>query len=149
MDTTRSSLESFILLGVMGVLAAVVGLSLLGGSSSGTGTITVAKSCVSTNWLIGNNVQVSNQLSLSEHAKKHNDAATQLYVMMLTGKCVASMTYCGGSEIEKLHVCVDPVTGAVGAVLQFGMEITTGFYEGNVGYWERRIVREKWEVCDD
>jgi len=147
MDATRSSLESFILLGVMGVLAAVVGLSLLGGA--GRGTITVAKSSVSTNWLTGNNVQVSNQLSLSEHAKKHGDAATQLYVMMLTGKCVASMTYCGGSEIEKLHVCVDPVTGAVGAVLQFGMEIKTGFYEGNVGYWERRIAREKWEVCDD
>jgi len=141
---SRSSLGGFI---VLSLLAGVVGAAGLGTIASATAVTVTSSQKASTSWLEGNNVRVSNQLTMSEHAKKHGDAATQLYVMMLTGKCVASMTYCGGSEIEKLHVCVDPVTGAVGAVLQFGIEITTGFYEGNVGYWERRIEREGWEVC--
>ena len=91
--------------------------------------------------------QAPPDLTINSHAAKHGTQAAEIYALVLAGKCVASTTYCGGSEIEKLHVCTDPITGLVGAVIQFGDEIRTGFYEGNVGYWERVIERDNWEVC--
>ena len=134
---------------VMFLLAGAMTLAVLGlVGSAEPATVSVTGKAV-TFWLEGQDVQVSNELTLSEHSEKHGTQARDLYILMLTGKCAASMTYCGGSTIEKLHVCVDPVTGLVGAVLQFGDEITTGFIEANAGYWERRIARENWEVCSD
>lgn len=97
--------------------------------------------------VVGNHARVQEGLAIRAHADKHNGEAQRIYQQLLEGKCATSMTWCGGSNIEKMHICVDPVTGAVGAVLQFGDEITTGFYEGYEGYWTWRVERENWEVC--
>lgn len=146
MTRSRSNFRGFFI--AMFLLAAAAALVTLNAVGSGFVTAAASRGKAATDWLEGQNVQVSNELTISRHAAKHGTQAQELYIMMLTGKCAASMTYCGGSEIERLHVCRDPVTGLVGAVLQFGDEITTGFYEGNEGYWMRRVGREKWGGCE-
>ena len=143
MAQSRSSLGGYALLFVVAGTIALVGLGIMG--SAGSATVSTTSRKASTYWLEGNNVQVRNDLTIRQHADKHGTAAWEIYAAMLTGKCAASMTYCGGSDQEWLHIC--ELDGIVGAVLQFGSEITTGFYEGNVGYWQRRIEREGWRVC--
>lgn len=93
-------------------------------------------------------VEVPSNLTIRPHAAKHNGEAERIYNLLLAGKCATTMKYCGGSEIENMYVCVDPVTGAVGAILQFGDEIMTGYFESDgSGYWIKRAVSENWEVC--
>ncbi len=96
---------------------------------------------------MGNRAEIQAGLTIRDHAAKHNGETERIYQALLAGKCAGSMTWCGGSDLEKLHICVDPMTGAVGAVIQFGMEITTGYYEQRDGYWLRRVEKEGWEVC--
>ena len=101
-------------------------------------------------WLLPDQVTVPQELVIRAHAAKHNGEAEQIYTMLLQGQCAAVAKFCGGSEIENLYTCMDPVTGIVGAILQFGDEITTGYYErGGSGHWAGRTVRENWRVCAD
>jgi len=93
-------------------------------------------------------IDVPKHLIISPHTVKHNGEAEYIYELLLEGRCATTTKYCGGSEVEKMYVCVDPVTGITGAILQFGDEITTGYFERDgAGYWSKRVEREKWEVC--
>jgi len=134
-------------------LVALMGIVLLGPALESGGTITVAshrQTASTTGWLEGQHAEVAEGLRINSHAEKHGTDAWDIYRLLLAGKCAASMTFCGGSEIEKLHVCVDPTTGAVGAILQFGDEIMTGYFTPSApGYWKRRVARDGWGVCDD
>jgi len=101
-------------------------------------------------WLSPDQIYVPDDLVIRAHAAKHNGEAEQIYTLLLQGQCAAVAKFCGGSNIENLYTCVDPVTGIVGAILQFGDEITTGYYErGGSGHWAGRTVRENWRVCAD
>jgi len=141
------------MLGLM-VLMGLVGLMLLGPAleSGRGGTISIAspQQAVSTEWLEGQNAEIARGLTINSHAEKHGTDAWEIYKMLLAGRCAASVTFCGGSEIEKMHICIDPVTGVAGAIIQFGDEIMTGYFTpADPGYWKRRVARESWEVCDD
>ena len=90
----------------------------------------------------------SGRVAISAHAAEHNGEAERLYWLLVQDQCVVAAKFCGGSEVEKLYTCVDPITGIVGAILQFGDQITTGYFERDgSGYWVKRVARENWEVC--
>lgn len=94
---------------------------------------------------------IAEGLKIREHAAKHNDETLNawiIYGQLLAGKCAASTVFCGGSEIEKLYLCIDPVSGLVGGLLVFGDEIMTG-YGSHATYWERVVERDNWEICHD
>lgn len=87
-------------------------------------------------------------LRIRPHALKHGSEAGDIYIYLLTGGCAASTTWCGASpDLEKMHIC-RLSNGLVGAILQFGDEIMTGYFEDRPGYWEKRVQRENWEVCE-
>lgn len=99
-------------------------------------------------WLRSDQVYVPGGLTIRAHAAKHNSETERIYTLLLQGQCAAVAKFCGGSDIENLYTCIDPVTGIVGAILQFGDEITTGYYErSGSGHWAGRTARENWEVC--
>lgn len=102
---------------------------------------------VTIDWLRPDQVHVPSGLAISAHATKHNGEAEQIYALLLQGQCAAVAKFCGGSNIERMYICVDPVTGIVGAMLQFGDEITTGYFSSNSNYWPGRIARENWKSC--
>ena len=148
-----NTLGAYVLMFGFLALMGLAALLLLGPALQGGGTITVARqsseAVVIPDW-IGGQTTIEPGLLINSHAEKHGEEAWAIYAMLLAGWCAASTTFCGGSEIEKLHVCVDPVTGIVGAILQFGDEIMTGYFTpSDPGYWKRRIARENWEICDD
>jgi len=119
-------------------------LIVLGQRETDLNVPNVRIAALSNDWVQGQ-VAVDRNLSI-----RYTDTqATEIYRLLLEGKCASAMQFCGGSDIEKMWVCVDPVTGLVGAIIQFGDEIVTGYFEGRPGYWQRRIARDKWEACDD
>lgn len=147
MTSSRGNIRGLMVFGLLLMVGAVL-LGLVGLASMGAAkTSTVAFVQAEKGWIEGQNSLIREDLVIQSHATKHGTQTWDIYRMLLEGRCAASMTYCGASDIEKLHICVDPVTGAIGAVLQFGDDITTGFYEGNVGYWKRRVRQEHWGVC--
>ena len=151
--THTSNRGTFLLATGFLFLVGLAALMLLGGALGG-GTITVARqqqaAAAAPEWLEGQRAVISPGLRIASHAEKHGTEAWNIYAMLLSGKCADSMTFCGGSEIEKMHVCIDPVTGITGAILQFGDEIMTGYFTPtDPGYWQRRVARENWEVCND
>ncbi|MCK4958020.1 MAG: hypothetical protein KAT00_01435 [Planctomycetes bacterium] len=108
-------------------------------------TAVVYQQQAATDWLSGQHANVQPGLRISPHALKHGQEAGDIYILLLTGGCVVSSTWCGGSDLEYLHTCM-LASGLTGAILQFGDELTTGFW-GKGDYWERRVVRENWEAC--
>ena len=150
--TRASSLETIVLLLGMMLLAGLGALVLLGSAQVDTVATTwhaqPAAQQVTIDWLRPDQVQVPSGLVISEHSAKHNGDTERIYKYLLEGKCTEVAKFCGGSEEEFAYFCVDPVTGIVGAILQIGDEITTGYYEkGGSGYWVKRVPREHWEVC--
>ena len=100
-------------------------------------------------WLPPKQVYIPGGLVISTHSAKHHGDTERIYQMLLDSKCTEVAKYCGGSESEFTYLCIDPITGIVGAILQVGDEITTGFYErAGSGYWAKRIPRERWRVCE-
>lgn len=153
MSGNRNTLSSFLVMIVLVAIVLFAATMLLGGSLSEASKMQVQavrqSAAPAIEWLRPGQVDIPRNLAIRKHAAKHNGEAEEIYKLLLEGQCVAAAKFCGGSEIERLYTCVDPVTGIVGAVLQFGNEITTGFYErGNSGYWAGRTEREKWEVCE-
>ena len=103
---------------------------------------------VAIDWLRPEQIDVPGGLVINAHSAKHHGNTEKIYRMLLDSKCAEVAKYCGGSENEFTYICTDPVTGIVGAILQVGNEITTGFYErAGSGYWAKRIPRERWEAC--
>lgn len=143
MTRTSSFRTSLALLGMLFLMGLAV-LMLLGPALETSTTTYRAQSSARA----APQVAIPNDLAIRGHAAKHGSEANQIYALLLEGKCVAVGKFCGGSDIEKLYTCVDPVTGVVGAILQFGDEITTGYFERDgSGYWDRRVEKENWEVC--
>jgi len=138
-----------VLIFCMMILAGVLALVMLGSASTLPVTsATVRQAAVSIDWLRPDQVNVPRGLSISTHAAEHNGEVERLYWLLAQGQCMTAAKFCGGSEVERLYTCVDPITGLVGAILQFGDEITTGYFErGGSDYWVKRVAREKWEVC--
>ena len=154
MSGNQSMLSSFIAMMALSAVVLLVALMLLGG---GLGEVSqaqvqaVRQSVSSTVWAIEGQVTIEAGLRIREHAVKHQGQALdawKIYAQLLAGKCVASTMLCGGSEIEKLYLCVDPASGLVGGLLVLGDEILTG-YGSRAGYWESVVERDKWEACDD
>jgi len=101
-------------------------------------------------WLHPDQVEVPSNLTISTHAAKHHGDTERIYNLLLEGQCAEVAKFCGGSDIENLYICINPMTGIVGAILQFGDEITTGYYErSGSGHWAGRTARENWRVCAD
>lgn len=150
--TRVSPLETMIMILLFGMalLAGLSALVLLGSAAQTVTVPTVHQANTATiDWLRPDQVQVPDDLVISAHSAKHNGDTEKIYQMLLDSKCTEVAKFCGGSESEFTYFCVDPVTGIVGAILQVGDEITTGFYErGGSGYWAKRIPRENWEVCE-
>ena len=146
--TRVSPLETAILLFAMMLLAGVGALALLGSAQTVTVPAVHQASTVTIDWLHPDQVHVPSGLTISAHSAKHNGETERIYKYLLEGQCTEVAKYCGGSESEFAYFCVDPVTGIVGAILQIGDEVTTGFYEKDgSGYWAKRVPREQWEVC--
>lgn len=146
--TQVNNFLGFIAVFGMMLLVALVGLMLLGPALATEIDVAMPRRAESPEWLSGQYATVQPGLAIANHATKHGTETWDIYTMLLTEKCAASLTLCGGSEIEKLHVCIDPITGIVGAVLQFGDELTTGYWERDgSGYWKKRVGSEKWGVC--
>ena len=141
-------LETMILMFGMILLAGLSALVLLG-SATQTASVAVHQASDATiDWLRPDQVHVPGGLAINTHAAKHHGDTERIYANLLQGKCAEVAKFCGGSESEFAYFCVDPVTGIVGAILQIGDEITTGFYEkSGSGYWVKRVPREQWEVC--
>jgi len=150
MVTNVTNLETIVLLG-MGVLliaGTLFGLAGIAALPEALPQVQLSQPARPASETMGNRAEIQPGLTIRDHAKKHGDETEIIYRALLEGKCAGSMTWCGGSDIEKLHVCIDPVTGVVGAVLQYGTEITTGFYERpSSGYWFKRIEWEDWGIC--
>lgn len=145
--TRLSSLEIMALLFGMMLLAGIGALMLLGQAVDATVPVVHQASI---NWLRPGQVHIPRDLAINSHAAKHHGDAERIYNLLLEGQCAGVAKYCGGSNIENLYICTDPVTGVVGAILQFGGEITTGYYErSGSGHWAGRTVRENWRVCAD
>jgi len=151
--TRASSLETIVLLLGMMLLAGLGALVLLGSAQVDTATTTwhaqPAAQQVTIDWLRPDQVQVPSGLTIAEHAAKHNGDTEKIYKLLLEGHCAEVAMYCGGSNIEKMYACVDPITGLVGIMLRFGDEIKTGYFSRNQNNLENRIAREKWRACDD
>lgn len=151
MTRTKDGLLGLIVM-MLGMLlfVSVMAAAMLGPVSTEMSRVNVVapapRSVVVPTWLAGNQAVVQPGLAISDHATKHGTETGNIYELLLEGKCAGSRTFCGGSEIEELHVCIDPITGAIGAVIQRGAEIS-GFFEHRPGYWERSIARDRWEVC--
>ena len=144
--------SSFLTMFALVAAALFAGMALLGGGMGRVSKVqmqTVRQSAASAiEWLRPDQVHVPSGLAVSGHAAGHNGEAERLYWLLVQGQCVAAAKFCGGSEVERLYTCVDPITGIVGAILQFGDEITTGYFERDgSGYWMKRVARENWEVC--
>jgi len=148
MMTRTSSLETMILLFGTMLLVGLGALALLGSAQVATVPAMRQASEVAIDWLRPDQVHVPSGLAISMHSAKHNEETEKIYQMLLESKCTEVAKFCGGSESEFAYFCVDPITGIVGAILQVGDEITTGFYErAGSGYWVKRVPREKWEIC--
>jgi len=147
--TRISSLGTTMLLFALTLLAGVFALTMLGSASIAQPTVNATiRQAATIEWLQPDQVHIPNNLVVNAHAVEHNGEAEKLYWLIKQGQCVMAAKFCGGSEIEKMYVCVDPITGLVGAILQFGDEVTTGYFErGGSGYWSKRIAREDWEAC--
>jgi len=144
-------LGAMVLMLVFALLAGLAALVLLGSAQTATTTVWQSRPAAqrtTVDWLRPDQIYVPSGLTISAHAAKHNGETEEIYSKLLEGKCAEVAKFCGGSEEEFAYYCVDPVTGVVGAILQIGDEITTGYYEKDgSGYWARRIPRERWEVC--
>ena len=146
--TRINPFETMILLFAMMLLAGLAALVLLGSASQPASVTVHQASAVTIDWLQPDQVHVPDGLAISAHSAKHHGDTEQIYQLLLEGKCTEVAMYCGGSESEFTYFCKDPVTGIVGAILQVGDEITTGFYErAGSGYWAKRIPRERWGIC--
>jgi len=144
--TRTSPLETMILLFGMVLLAGLGALVLLGSAQGAT--VPVAHQAI-IDWQRPDQVHVPSDLAISTHAAKHHGDTEKIYQMLLDSQCTEVAKYCGGSESEFTYMCIDPITGIVGAILQVGDEITTGFFErSGSGYWAKRIPREQWSVCE-
>lgn len=145
---TRTS-NSFLPLFGMLFLVCLIGLAalvLLGSVQSVAMPVVVHQATI--DWLPPDQVMVPQGLTISAHAAKHHGDTEKIYKMLLEGKCAEVAKLCGGSESEFAYFCIDPATGVVGAILQIGDEITTGFYEkADSNYWVKRIPRERWAIC--
>ena len=147
-------LETMILMFAFMLLAGLAALVLLGSVQAETATTVwqsqSAAQQVAVDWKQPGEIDVPSGLIISAHSAKHNGETEEIYAKLLEGKCAEVAKLCGGSEEEFAYFCLDPVTGIVGAILQIGDEITTGYYEKpGSGYWVRRVPREKWRACDD
>ena len=164
MSGDQGMLSSFIAIFALMAGAPLAALMLLGGGLSEVSQAQVqavrqslpapasaarqAGAAPAIEWLRPDRVHVPSGLAISGHAAGHNGEAERLYWLLVQGQCVTAAKFCGGSKIEKMYACVDPITGIVGAILQFGDEITTGYFERDgSGYWTKRVERENWEVC--
>jgi len=147
--TRAGSLETMISMFGLMLLAGIGALVLLGSAAQPASVAVHQASDTTIDWLRPDQVYVPSNLVVSAHvAKQHNRDTERIYKYLLEGKCAEVAKFCGGSEQEFAYFCVDPVTGIVGAILQIGDEITTGYYEkSGSGYWVRRVPRERWEVC--
>ena len=138
------SIVLFLMVGVFGLFA----LAMLGQTQTVTVPIVHQASAMTIDWLRPDQVTVPQGLVISTHAAKHHGDTEKIYQMLLDGQCTEVAKFCGGSESEFAYFCIDPVTGIVGAILQIGDEITTGFYEkAGSNYWIKRIPREGWDTC--
>lgn len=147
--TRVSPLETMIMLFVMILLAGLGALVLLGSAQVATAPVVHQANKTTIDWRRPDQVYIPDDLAISAHAAKHHGDTEYIYQILLDGKCTEVAKFCGGSESEFTYLCVDPVTGIVGAILQVGDEITTGFFERDgSGYWSKRIPRERWEVCE-
>ena len=152
MSGDRSFLSSFITMFVVVAAVLLVALTLLGGGLGEVQRVQVQavrqSSAPAIEWLRPDQVYVPSNLTISAHSAKHNGETEEIYAKLLEGRCTEVAKFCGGSESEFVYYCVDPVTGIVGAILQFGDEITTGFYERDgSGYWTKRVPKERWKTC--
>lgn len=155
MLTRANSLGAYVMMLGLVVLVGLMGLTLLGPAlgNSGGGTITIAhqqQAAAIPEWLVGQQTAISNDLIINDHAEKHRDQKANawiLYSLLLEGQCVASAKFCSLNELEKLYICVDPVTGLVGGLFIIGDEIITGYGTRSFEYWDRTIINEFWEVC--
>jgi len=147
--TRTSSLGTMVLLFVMTLIISAFALTMLSSASiTLPATGATVHQAAAIDWLRPDQVPVPNNLIISAHAAKHHGDTEQIYANLLQGKCAEVAKFCGGSEQEFAYFCVDPVTGIVGAILQIGDEITTGYYEKpGSEYWVKRVPRERWEVC--
>ncbi len=137
----QQTFSNYVFLLLLLLVVAMLALSTLGS----TVVVYQQQEQTTIDWLNGQHANIQPGLSISPHALKHGQEAGDIYIYLLTGHCTASTTWCGASDIEKMHVC-QLTNGLVGAILQFGDEITTGYW-GKDGYWERRVTRDNWEVC--
>jgi len=133
----------------MMLLACLSALVLLDSAQTATMPTMHQASTATIDWLRPDQVRVPSGLTVSAHSAKHNGDTEKIYQMLLDGRCAAVAMYCGGSGIERMYACMDPVTGLVGIMLQFGDEVTTGYFSRNSNNVTNRIAREKWEVCTD
>ena len=156
MSGDQSTASSFITMFVVVAAVLLVALLLLGGGLGEAQRVQVQVQAQAVRqspapaieWLRPDQVHVPSGLAISAHAAKHSGDTEKIYRMLLQGKCAEVAKFCGGSESEFAYFCVDPITGIVGAVLQFGDEITTGFYERDgSGYWTKRVPKERWKTC--
>ena len=151
MSGDRSMASSFITMFVVVTAVLLAALMLLGGGLGEAQRVQMQavrqSSAPAIEWLRPDQVFVPRGLLVNAHAVKHDGDTEKIYQMLLGGKCAAVAKFCGGSEIEKLYACTDPVTGLVGIILQFGDEITTGYFSHNSNNLGNRVSREKWEVC--
>ena len=153
MSGDRSMASSFIMIFVVvAAVALLAALTLLGGGLGKAQRVQVQavrqSPAPAIEWLRPDQVYVPSGLAISAHAAGHNGEAERLYWLLAQGQCVTAAKFCGGSEVEKMYTCVDPITGIVGAILQFGSEITTGYFERDGSdYWLKRVAREDWEAC--
>ena len=150
MTDTMRGLKVFLAMTMLLVigLAALVLLAQVGTTATAWRAQPVAHQ-ITIDWLRPDQVHVPTGLAINTHAAKHHGDTERIYANLLQGKCADVAKFCGGSESEFAYFCVDPVTGIVGAILQIGDEITTGFYEkSGSGYWVKRVPREQWEVCE-
>lgn len=166
MTTSRTRLTgtAFILLMLMTV-AVLLSSTLV----QATGTLTfqttawvqprivhsVTKRMAVPDWLEGSQATIRDNLIIGRHPEKHRDEAINawmLYDLLLANQCVASRSYCGdvdrrGNSTE-LHLCVEPVTGIVSALLVSGDMIFSA-YGATWEYWHDKLVNgDQWGPCN-
>ena len=115
-------------------------------------TLTQVAAVETPDWLAGKQARIPSGLTIVEHTEKHKAAqlnAWKMYSMLLEGQCAASTRFCGGSDIEFLYICLDPVTGVIAGLLQFGDEIRSAFGYDDSNYWQERIRKGRWTECND
>jgi len=140
-----NGLEMAILTLVMIALAGGFMLTMMGGVTADVAQVQVASA---PSWVQGQAI-IRPGLAINGHAHKHADQALdawRIYGLLLAGNCVASTVYCGPSDIERLYLCTDPVSGLIGGLFVFGDEIMTG-YGSREAYWKNKVRGSEWEVC--